>query len=404
VQRRTVEIPEVFDFLFDPAARYKVCYSGRGAAKSWSFARALIIQSSRKPLRVLCAREYQSSIRDSVHRLLSDQIDVMGLSSVFDAGKAEISGKNGSLFIFEGIKHNVTKIKSMEGIDIVWCEEAERISEESWRVLIPTIRKKGSEIWVSFNPDQETDPTYKRFVIDHPNGAIVREVSWEDNPWFPEELRREMEYDYRTDPDAAAWVWGGQCRTITDAQVLKGKWVVQEFAPASEWNGPYFGADWGFAKDPTVLIKLWVHNHKLWIEYEAYGIGVDIADTPTLFDAIPESRRYVIRADNARPETINHVRKAGFRIIGADKWKGSIEDGISFLRSFEQIIIHPRCKHIAQEARLWSYKTDKLTGDVLPKLQEGHEHCWDASRYALQPMITRSSSGKIASAGRRQFS
>lgn len=310
---------------------------------------------------------------------------------------------NDSLFIFEGLKHNITKIKSMEGIDIVWCEEAERISEESWRVLIPTIRKSGSEIWVSFNPDQETDPTYQRFVVNPPEDAIVKKVSWEDNPYFPDELKREMERDYRTDPEAAAWIWAGECRTITDAQVLKGKWIIQEFTPKGDWSGPYFGADWGFSQDPTALVSMWIGDNKLWVEHEAYGVGVDIADTPALFDTVPDSRQYVIRADSARPETISHVRKAGFRILAAEKWTGSVEDGISFLRSFEHIVIHPRCKRIAQEARLWSYKTDQLTGDVLPKLKEGHDHGWDAVRYGLEPVIKRRSSGKVASAGRRQF-
>lgn len=388
----TAQFPKKFRGLFKPA-RYKVYYGGRGGAKSWAAARALLILGAQKPLRVLCTREFQQSIKDSVHRLLSDQIEALGLSGYYTIGQQEIRGPNGTLFLFEGLRHNVTKIKSMEGIDICWCEEAERISEESWRVLIPTIRAPGSEIWVTFNPDQEDDPTYKRFVLSPPENAIVRFVSWRDNPWFPPELRAEMEHDYRVDPDAAAHVWGGECRTLTDAQVLKNKWVVDAFEPGRRWDGPYYGADWGFAVDPTALVRCWIHDRCLWIEHEASGVGIEISDTPELFDQVPGSREHKIRADSARPETISHVRGEGFRIEGAPKWQGSVEDGVAYLRSFERIIIHPRCRRTAREARLWSYKTDRLTGDVLPKLKDGNDHTWDAIRYALAPMIQRSAHG-----------
>ena len=380
------EFPAAFKELFTPA-RYKVYYGGRGGAKSWAFARALLIQATQRPLRVLCTREFQGSIKDSVHRLLADQIEAMGLSAFFEVQQTEIRGPHGSVFLFEGLRHNVTKIKSMEGIDVVWCEEAERISEESWRVLIPTIRKPGSEIWVSFNPDQEDDPTYKRFVVNPPPGSIVRAVGWQDNPWFPDELRAEMEYDYRVDPDAAAHVWGGQCRSLSDAQVLKGKWTVDAFVHKPDWHGPYFGADWGFSQDPTALVKLWISENYLYVEDEAYGVGVEIDETPALFRTVPGADKHLIRADNARPETISYMNRNGLRVEAVQKGKGSVEDGVAFLRHFERIIIHPRCKHTAQEARLWSYKTDKLTGDVLPILLDKHNHTWDAARYALEPMI-----------------
>ena len=158
---------------------------------------------------------------------------------------------------------------------------------------------------------------------------------------------------------------------------------------SENWDGPYFGADWGFSTDPTVLLKMWVHNKRLHIEHEAYKVGCDIVDTPKLFDTVPGSRRYVVRADCARPETIHHVQRAGFRIEAATKWPKSVEDGITLLRSFEKIVIHPRCKNMIQEARLYSYKTDKLTGDVLPDIIDRHNHCWDAARYGLLPLIRR---------------
>jgi phage terminase large subunit len=391
------EFPEKLEFLFRPA-RYKVAHGGRGGAKSWGYARALLILAAQRRIRVLCARELQASIQDSVHKLLSDQIEALGLQSLYEIQQATIRSANGSEFIFSGIRSNVTKIKSMEGIDICWVEEAEKVSEGSWQVLIPTIRKPGSEIWVSFNPHEPSDPTYQRFVVHPPPGAIVVPIGWRDNPWLPDELRREKDYLYSVDPDAAEHVWGGAPRFNSEAAVLRGRWRVETFEPDPSWAGPYQGADWGFAVDPSVLIRCWVKPRAevngtiqgavLYVEHEAYEVGVEIDNTPALFDRIPNARLYVTRADSARPETISFMQRNGYRnLTAAEKGPGSVEDGVEHLRSYEAIVIHPRCRHAAEEARLWSYKVDKLTGDVLPVLVDAHNHCWDATRYALEPII-----------------
>jgi phage terminase large subunit len=387
-------LPEYAECLFQPA-RYKVLYGGRGAGRSWSVARALLISAAERTLRVGCFRELQTSIKDSVHRVLTDQIDLLELPG-FDVTDREIRHANGSLFLFDGLRHNATKIKSLEGIDIAWVEEAERVSKSSWDILIPTIRKPKSEIWVTFNPDLETDPTYQRFIAKTPPDAIVVKVSAADNPWFPEELARERDYLYSVDPDAAAHVWGGDCRKASGAQILRDKWVVESFEPEASWDGPYHGADFGFSQDPNTLVKCWVapgtltnSTGRLMIEYEAYRIG---QDTDAIADAwmreVPECERHVIRADSARPETISYLRRHGFpSMTGVDKWKGSVEDGIAFLRQFERIVIHPRCTHTADEARHYSYKVDERTGDVLPDIVDRHNHCVDSLRYALAPMI-----------------
>ncbi len=382
------EFPEKLGFLFSPV-RYKVAHGGRGGAKSWGFARALLIEGMKRPLRVLCAREFQVSITDSVHRLLADQIADMKLGGFYSIQKASIQGRNGTVFLFSGIRTNITKIKSMEGVDIAWVEEAEKVSEESWNVLIPTIRKTGSEIWVSFNPNEDSDPTYKRFVMEPPPGAEVVEIGWQDNPWFPEELRREKDYLYSIDPEAADHVWGGKTRNMTDAQVLRGRYVVEPFAVQPEWAGPYLGADFGFAADPSTLVLCWVDdvNRRLYIEHEAYGVGIEVDHLPALFDAVPNARSYASRADNSRPETISYLQRHGYsRMVSCSKGAGSVEDGVEHLRSYSRIVIHSRCTHTAEEARLWSFKTDRLSGDVLPELVDKHNHCWDAIRYALEPI------------------
>lgn len=389
-QQVDVSIPPAFAFLFQPA-RYKCALGGRGSGKSWAVARALIIRAFQQPTRILCGREIQASISESVHQLLRDQIDEMGLAPWFHVLDKKITGHLGSEFIFSGIRSNITKIKSTEGVDIFWGEEAEKFSQRSWEVVIPTIRKAGSEIWVTYNPDAETDPTHKRFAIDPPPDAIVRKVSWRDNPFFPAELERERVYLQRVDPDAYAHVWEGECRTISEAQVLRGKYEVHAFEPGGTgWDGPYFGADWGFAQDPTTLVKCWVRGRMLHVEHETYGVGIDIDATPAMFDKVPGARDHIIRADSARPETISYMQRHGYsRMTGVEKWAGSVEDGIAFLRQFEKIIIHPRCIHAIEEARLYSYKTDRLSGDVLPDVIDKHNHIMDALRYALAPLIRR---------------
>ena len=190
--------------------RYKVAYGGRGSSKSWTVAQLLIIKAYQSETRILCAREMQRSISDSVMQLLADTIDRLGLRSFFDVQVSSIKGANGSRFIFEGLRSNITKIKSMEGIDIVWVEEAEAVSFTSWETLIPTIRKPNSEIWVTFNPRDELDDTYDRFVVNPPKESIVAKVNWQDNPWFPEELRKEKDHMKAKDDTLYRWIWEGE--------------------------------------------------------------------------------------------------------------------------------------------------------------------------------------------------
>lgn len=208
VQQVKAEIPEAFAFLFQPA-RIKVAKGGRGSAKSWAFARALILRALEKPTRIGCFREIQNSIEESVHHLLKDQIRILGLNSVFDVQKTSVKCKNGSEFLFRGLLRNVDSVKSFEGLDIVWVEEAHNVSEESWELLTPTIRKESSEIWISFNPKFEDDPTNQRFAVNPPDNAIVRHINYDQNPWFPEVLRKEMEQDKARDKATYEHKWLG---------------------------------------------------------------------------------------------------------------------------------------------------------------------------------------------------
>ena len=213
------KFPEKLEFLFQPY-RYKVAYGGRGSAKSWSFARALLIIAASKPTRILCAREIQKSIKDSVHRLLSDQIESLGLSDFFEILETEIRGKNGSLFLFSGLSSQTAEsIKSFEGVNLCWCEEAQNISKKSWDVLIPTIRADKSEIWISFNPSLETDETYDRFVTNPPPSAFVTQVNYHDNPWFPEILEQERLHCELTNKEDYSQIWEGRCRVAVSGAI-----------------------------------------------------------------------------------------------------------------------------------------------------------------------------------------
>lgn len=371
-----VQIPDAFSELFEPH-RYKVYYGGRGKGSSWSFARALLILVSHRGLRVLCAREYQASIGDSVHRLLEDQIGMLGLESIFNITRAEITCSNGGIFIFKGIRNNPGEIKSLEGIDIAWLTEAERTTNESLDVLIPTIRKAASEIWIDFNTDDEAAPTYQRFIANPPPDAFVRFVTYRDNPFFPDTLKAEMEYVRRVDPDKYQWIWEGKPRRISQALVFSGKYRVEEFEHgADDIERYYLGVDWGFSADPTTMVRSYVHDGSLYIDHEAYGVGVELDELSQLFDSVPEGDKWPCQADDARPETISYLRRNGYENIRkVKKPKGSVEDGISILKAFETIVIHPRCRHTIAEFGSYSYKVDRMTGDVLPILVDKDNHC-----------------------------
>lgn len=207
-----VQFPSKLQPLFQ-AARYKVAYGGRGSAKSWSYARALLIQAAAQPLRVLCTREVQKSIKDSVHKLLSDQIAALGLGSFYEVLETEIRGKNGSEFLFAGLaSHTIESIKSYEGVDRVWVEEGQSVKKRSWDVLIPTIRKPGSEIWISFNPELDTDETYQRFVLNAPPDTLLMQVNYHDNPWFSDVLEQERKHCQLTAPKDYDNIWLGKCK------------------------------------------------------------------------------------------------------------------------------------------------------------------------------------------------
>jgi phage terminase large subunit len=384
LKNREIHLPEVFRPLFRPA-RYKAFYGGRGSGKSYAMASALVLLSAQKTLRVLAARETQRSIRDSSKRLLDDRIQALGLSRRYTSTETEIRSSNGSLFLFAGLGHNPDAIKSMEGIDIAWVEEADTIAQRSLDILVPTIRKPGSELWFSWNPRHPTDPVDALFRSGPPReDALVRQVSYADNPWFPAVLETERQYDFLRDPEKHRHVWEGSYLIQSEARVFR-NWRIDRLEPP-EGARLYLGADWGFAQDPTVLVRCRLMGRLLYIDGEAYRIGCAIDETPALFASVEGAAgpaRWPITADSSRPELIAHLRQKGFRIKPARKGANSVEEGVAFLRSLD-IVVHPDCRHTIDELTHYSHVVDRLTGDILPKLEDRHNHVIDALRYALE--------------------
>lgn len=384
-QTLKIETPEWALPLLQPA-RYKAAFGGRGSGKSHTFAELMIeAHIMDQTSRSVCVREVQKSLAQSVKRLLELKIEQMNAGAYFEVQEAVIKSKHGDgMIIFQGMQnHTADSIKSLEGYDRAWVEEAQSLSQRSLDLLRPTIRKPGSELWFTWNPSQASDPVDALLRGEKPPpDAMVIEVNFDNNPWFPDVLRQEMEYDRSRDPDKYAHVWKGGYIQNSTARVFR-NWRVEEFdAPADAIHR--LGADWGFAQDPTVLVRCHIIGRTLYIDHEAYMVGCEITNTPDLFMQVPEAERWPLVADSSRPETISHMRKHGFpKIMAAVKGKNSVEEGIEWLKSYD-IVVHPRCTHTIDELTFYSYKTDPLTGKILPVLQDLNNHVIDALRYACE--------------------
>lgn len=369
--------------LLQPS-RYKGAHGGRGSGKSHFFGEMLIERQIMEKTDAVCVREIQKSLDQSVKKLLEGKISAMNAGAYFDVQDSRIKAVNGSLTIFQGMQnHTADSIKSLEGYDVAWVEEAQSLSQRSLDLLRPTLRKKGSELWFSWNPNKPTDPVDVLLrCAEPPPGSTVVEVNYRDNPWLPDELKAELEYDLSRDPDKFAHIWLGQYQQNSEARVFR-NWKIEEFDVPEEAILRQ-GADWGYSVDPTVMVQCYIVGKNLYVPYEAYRVGCEIVDTPALFMSIPDAEKWPLTADSARPETISHMRKNGFpKINSAVKGARSLEEGVEWLKSFN-IIVHPRCQHLIDELTLYSYKTDPLTGLVLPVLSDKDNHVIDALRYACE--------------------
>lgn len=387
-----IEVPEKFKSLWKPC-RYKVFYGGRGSGKTHAIAEYLIASALLNTERVLCTREIQKSIKESVYKVLESKISKLRLDKYFFKTETSITCINGSEFIFAGLRSNVDSIKSMEGITKCWVEEAQSISRNSLDVLIPTIRKPGSELIFSFNPCNERDAVYQDFVVNTPENAVVIKVNYNDNPFFPDVLEQERLNCERKNPDDYNWIWLGELRKISDAQIFKNVYEVHEFETPKNARF-YHGADWGFADDPTALIRCFIQNGCLYIDKEACEKHVELDDMPRLFNNIDTIKKWPTYGDSARPDIIKYMQRRGYHIRKCEKWSGSVEQGIAYIRNFEKVIIHPRCISTIDEFDKYSYKQDRNSNEILPVPEDRNNHCIDALRYALTKKIKKALDNK----------
>lgn len=378
-----IKIAEAFLPLEGPH-RYIGAHGGRGSGKSHYFGERWLRENIAEKLDAVCLRETLKSLEFSVKKLLEGKISQYNAGAYFEVQDRRILSRRGGVTIFEGMQnHTADSIKSLEGFDRAWFEEAQSASDKSLTLLRPTIRKPGSQLWFGWNPDQATDPVDALLRGESlPPGAAVVEVNYMDNPWLPAELRAEMEYDRGRDPDKYAHVWLGKYRQNSEARVFK-NWRIEEFDIDPAWILRQ-GADWGFSIDPSVLVQCAIVGRTLYIIYEAYRVGCEVDFLPELFRTIPDAERWPTTADSARPETISYMQRHGFpKMLPAIKGARSLEEGIAFLQSFD-IVVHPRCIHAIDELRSYSYEVDPLTAQVLPKLADKDNHVIDSLRYACE--------------------
>lgn len=396
--RAQIQLPPKLIPVFQGKARTRCAWGGRGSGKTRGFALMTAVDGYRFGRagisgNILCAREHLVNLDESSMEEVKAAIrSTPWLDAYYDIGEKYIRSKDGRIrYLFSGLRHNVGGIKSKARILRCWVDEAEPVSEKAWSTLLPTLRSEGegweTEIWATWNPEFEASATHKRFRKDPPASWKGVELNWSDNPWFPDALEQERLDDLAKRPETYDHVWEGAFLEITEAQVFYGLFEMDAFEPTDAWDGPYHGLDFGYANDPTAATQSYIHNNVLYIRREAGKKKLELDEMPTyLTRAIPRISMHVLRCDNARPESISYLKNHGFpKAIAAKKGRGSVEDGVAFIKSFDRVVIHPDCPETYKEFRLYSYKIDRESGDILPVIVDANNHWIDSLRYGLEP-------------------
>lgn len=394
--------PKIIPLFMAQNVRYRSSWGGRGSTKTRAFAIMSAVRGYQWAEAnvsgvILAAREFMGTLADSSLKEIKEAIkSVPFLDAYYEMGEEYVRTKNRRVsYIFTGLRHNLDSIKSKARILLCWVDEAETVSEVAWQKLLPTIREENSEVWVTWNPEKRNSPTSKRFrheqIVDDETGEVIGvgvEMNYRDNPWFPHVLELERRQDKKNlSPEKYEWIWEGAYLEMSEAVVFKGKFEVKDFMPdLRKWNGPYQGLDFGFANDPTAGVQCFINENTLYIYRDFSKVELELDDTTRYaLHCIPDFDKYPIIADNARPESISHLKRKGLpRIEACKKGKGSVEDGIAYIQSFDKVVIHPSCTATIHEFKTYSYKTDKLTGEVLPILLDENNHNLDALRYSLE--------------------
>jgi|ETNvirnome_2_300_1030623.scaffolds.fasta_scaffold00458_3 phage terminase large subunit len=366
---------------------YLFSYGGRGGGKTDFLCEALPLIGTQEPVKILCVREFQNSIDDSVIAGLLEKMDEHFPNFYRRVGN-EIRGKNGTLFSFRGIGRNTLSLKSLKGYKYCWVEEGDAISAFSWDILDPTIRLADSVMIISMNRNNEDSVLDRLFIQNEPPPRTnIVKVNYTDNPFPIPKLIEKAEHCRKANFKAYQHIWLGELNKIDEAEVFHGKWRTEKFETPEDAIF-YHGVDWGFGAHPTAIVRCYIKENTLYIDKAGYYWRSDLEDLPELFiKDVPTSKTWRIIADSANPAEIRYIRNKGFDVWGVKK--GTIESGIRYLRSYDCIVIHEDLKHLIAEAKNYKYKLDPKTGDVLPILIKEHDHGWDAIRYALSRLIAK---------------
>jgi phage terminase large subunit len=372
--------------------RYKVAYGGRGGGKSQNIIRLLLALALEKPRRILNTRAVRYALRDSIYQLYTDLIHAWQLERYFTFRNDFIEVFNGSRLLFCGLNGGQShQIKSMEGIDICFVEEAEYVEEEAWLTLLPSIRKESSEIWISFNPQSTDSPVWRRFIEEERSAILRIYVCYKDNPWFPLSLRHEIAHDKKHWPERYQTIWLGKPQKNSEELVFGQHFHRETVSEPPPETPLFYGIDWGFADDPTALIACYIVDNKLYIYKEVILYRAAVADLPAQLLAVipPYATAY---ADASRPELIAYCRQAGLRIKAAPKGAGSINKGLYYIKSLRTVLIDSECPQTFYEFSNYRYKRDKMTGHLIMTPEDKYNHTIDAIRYALTACIYQQTS------------
>jgi len=390
-----------------------VWHGGRGSAKSQALALVGLLESYMDDGIILCAREIQKSINDSIYASIVSCIKCHDLEDEFHVINTEIINKiTGARFTFSGLKTNISSIKSINKLRVVLVDEAENVSQNSWDVIRPTPRYNNTRLYVVFNPRFETDPTWKEFCKEKDDNTLITEINWRDNPWFPASLEKQRQRALKGDLDRYNWIWEGGFLRVSNSSILGKNLDYRYFEVDESYGQPLIGIDWGFAQSRNVVVECYVKGRDLYVYKCGIGAGVSVLDTPSwLIRHVPLVKEIVSYADCARPEIIDHVNRSLFQrnnpmINPVKKGAGSVEQGVTFLLSFDKIVINTKACETNQmyndmisELNGYSYKViDKNTPQevVTNQIQKGSDDVADAIRYALEPIIHKADTKSFA--------
>lgn len=395
IQNRQVH--KAFHHLTDPdhedfGRRFNFFKGGRGGMRTTSIARAFVDWMADGPVRLCAARSFQNSVADSNKQAIEDQIYALGIEDRFNITDRYIESDVGGTCTFKGLERNPDSFKSFESLDVLWWEEANAATRSTLDKVTPTLRKKGSRLIFSYNPEDRDDPIehIQKVYANHPLGCVIRHTNYLDNPWVSEELKADALALKASDYERYLHVFEGEFWSQSEASILGKRLKSYQFEMDSSFKTPYIGVDWGFSRDPTAVTESYVKDGSLFIRRAAAKVKLELVDTADwILNKVPLAAKYVSYADCARPETISLVKSKIRLMSPAEKWSGSVEDGVATLQSFKEIIVHPDCqKDCISELRAYQYKVDR-NDNITANIEDKNNHYADALRYGLSPIIKK---------------